>query len=572
MPLAIAIRTKLSRGGFRDRNPSRTRRLNVKRANKNRHPRQALVILALLSFLVSAKAGLAAEFRGVVHDPQGQPVGQATVRLQGTPYATVTGANGRFKIITATPVSSKHVTAWKKDFYNAGQPVSAQGKEYQIVLKPIRKDDNKNYAWLSSLHEPMPAGPDGKAETKPCQACHPVLAEQWRTSSHGVSATNPLFLAFFNGTDRRGKKDVGPGYKVDFQNSNGNCATCHVPALALRDPFDSDPNKAAGVEKEGVSCDLCHKIDEVRVDQTGGYPGTLSLQFKRPAEGQQIFYGPYDDVFPGDDSFHPLYKESRYCAPCHHGKFWGLPVYSEFQEWADSDYPAKNIHCQDCHMAADGKTARFASEKEGGVERQPATIPSHGFSGVTDRAFMAEAIDLAVQTEQQAEALQITITLKNLKAGHHYPSGNPMRNMILLVDAIDSQSRPLTLLEGEKVPGWGGSGAVEDGNYAGLPGKGFAKVLREPAPYPGQRQHFRPEYPAPHWRPAVIESDNRIPAKGSDVSTYRYRLPAGLHGPIRITARLIYRRAYKKWLDSKGFTSEEMEIARQDITTGRKGQ
>lgn len=541
-------------------------------ANRNQPLPWAVIVFFCLAFFTSAGAGLAAEFRGVVRDPQGQPVGQATVRLQGTPQATVTEANGRFAIIADTPVRAKQITAGKKGFYNAGQPVAAPGREYELVLKPVPREDNRNYPWLPSLHEPLPASADDKAESKACQACHPALVEQWRTSAHGVSATNPVFLAFFNGTDRQGQKGVGPGYKVDFQNSNGNCATCHVPALALRDPFDSDPNKAAGVEKEGISCDLCHKIDEARIDQTGGYPGTLSLRFKRPAHGQQLFYGPYDDVFPGEDSFHPLYKESRYCAPCHQGKFWGVPIYSEFQEWAESDYPARNIHCQDCHMAADGKTTRFALEKEGGVERRAETIPSHGFTGVTDRAFMAEAIDLGVQAEQQADGVLVTVTLKNLKAGHHYPTGNPMRNLILLVEAMDGQGRPLSLLEGEKVPAWGGSGAGEAGNYAGLPGKGFAKVLRDFAPYPGQRQHFRPEYPAPHWRPAVIESDNRIPANGSDVSTYRYRLPGDRSGPVRVTARLIYRRAYKKWLDSKGFTTEEMEIARQDITTGRKGQ
>lgn len=541
-------------------------------ANKKRPLTRAVIVFFSLSFFTDAGAGLAAEFRGVVRDPQGQPVGNATVRLQGTSQATMTEANGRFAIIAETPVRSKQITAGKKGFYNAGQPVAGPGKEYELVLKPVPMDDNRNYPWLPSLHEPQPAGAGEKSAAKACQTCHPALVEQWRTSAHGVSATNPVFLAFFNGTDRQGKKGAGPGYKVDFRNSNGNCATCHVPALALRDPFDSDPNKAAGVEKEGISCDLCHKIDGARIDQTGGHPGILSLEFKRPAQGQQLFYGPYDDVFPGEDSFHPLYKESRYCAPCHQGTFWGVPIYSEFQEWAESDYPARNIHCQDCHMAADGKTTRFALEKEGGVERRSATIPSHGFAGVTDRAFMAEAIDLAAQAEQQADGVLVTITLKNLKAGHHYPTGNPMRNLILLVDAVDGLDRPLSLLEGEKVPAWGGSGAGEAGDYAGLPGKGFAKVLRDSAPYPGQRQHFRPEYPAPHWRPVVIESDNRIPANGSDVSTYRYRLPADRSGPVRVTARLIYRRAYKKWLDSKGFTTEEMEIARQEITTGRKGQ
>jgi hypothetical protein len=246
-------------------------------------------------------------------------------------------------------------------------------------------------------------------------------------------------------------------------------------------------------------------------------------------------------------------------------------IYSEFQEWADSEYAAKNIHCQGCHMTPDGRTARFAPEKEGGVLRHPETIPSHLFLGVSDRNFMAEAVDLNVRTETEEDILSIIVTVKNVKAGHHYPTGNPMRNMILLVDVTDEKGHGLSLVSGERVPVWGGVGAVEEENYAGLPGKGFAKVLRDSIPYPdgrGQR-HFQPEYPAPHWRPTLIESDNRIPAMGSDISRYQYSVPPDLRGSITITSRLIYRKAYKKWMDAKGFDMNEMEIARKNLTLGR---
>ena len=339
----------------------------------------------LLLILLSARPGLAAEFTGVVLDQQGQPVSKAAVRLQGTIFSAMTDEQGRFVINAEVAVSSKYLTAWKDGYYNAGQPLLAETKEYRLFLQPLPHGDAKDYAWRSSIPVQTTATAEDAAEVKPCQDCHPALTEQWRKSAHGVSAVNPVFLAFYNGTDSQGGKGAGPGYRLDFQNSNGNCATCHVPALGLIKPFDGDPNEARGVEREGVFCDLCHKIDGVRVDQTGGYPGTLSIQFKRPPAGHQAFYGPYDDVFPGDDSYHPLYKESRYCAPCHHGKFWGVPIYSEFQEWADSDYPAKNIQCQDCHMPAAGGMSRFALEKEGGVEREPTTIPSHEFTGIKER-------------------------------------------------------------------------------------------------------------------------------------------------------------------------------------------
>jgi hypothetical protein len=246
-------------------------------------------------------------------------------------------------------------------------------------------------------------------------------------------------------------------------------------------------------------------------------------------------------------------------------------MYSEFREWAESAYASKKVHCQDCHMASTGDMSRFASEKEGSVERGPETIASHLFNGVADRTFMTEAIDLDVRTEMKESDLIVTATVKNVKAGHHYPTGSPMRNMVLLVEVSAENGSGLPMVSGERVPVWGGIGSVEKGNYAGLPGKGFAKVLRDVIPYPDSQgmRHFRPEYPAPHWRPTVIESDTRIPANGADISRYEFHVPADLRGAIRVDARLIYRTSYKKWMDSKGFAMNDMELARKSLTVGR---
>ena len=509
-----------------------------------------------------------AQYSGIVVDPRGFPVDKATVRLQGTSFSALTDATGFFKIRSDKAVGAKQITAWKEGYYNGGTAMPAAGTECSLLITPIPREDNTAYAWLPALATTLP---DGQTETKPCQQCHAELTEQWRRSSHANSAINPLFLAFFDGTDGNGTPGAGPSYKLDFPNSNGNCATCHVPAMALKNPFNSDPREARGVEKEGVSCDLCHKIDQAGVDSGGGHPGTLSLRLRRPAEGHQLFYGPYDDVFPGEDSYHPIYRESRYCAPCHHGKFWNVLMYSEFSEWAASTYARNNVHCQDCHMGADGSQTHFAPEKEGGVERRPETIPTHGFNGVQDRALMTAAIDLGLEVELKEDDLRVTATIKNLKAGHHYPTGNPMRHMILLVEARGEDGGTLALVGGERVPAWGGKGPVEQGNYAGFPGKGFAKVLRETTSYPDGRgrRHFQPEYPAPHWRPALIESDNRIPANGADISQFNFHVPAELRGSIRVMGRLLFRRSYKKWLDSKGLATNDLELACQSQVIGR---
>jgi len=160
------------------------------------------------------------------------------------------------------------------------------------------------------------------------------------------------------------------------------------------------------------------------------------------------------------------------------------------------------------------------------------------------------------------------VSVKNINAGHHYPTGNPMRNMILLVKATDEKGQMLSMSKGDKVPVWGGVGPIESGNYAGLPGKGFAKVLKDISIYPDRKKgrDFKTIYPSPHWRPAVIESDNRIPADGIDTSTYQFHAAENRSGPIFITTKLIFRRTYKNWSDVKGLNIPDLEIANNNLT------
>lgn len=530
---------------------------------------KVLVLFICICCFIPQPAASSAQFSGVVVDAGGQPVSKAVVRLQGASFSTLTDEGGRFSISAEGAVSSKYITAWKHGFYNGGKRISAKNRNYIIKLAPVPQGDNQDYKWMQPLRSKEPKLSKGKVKEKTCQDCHTKdFMGQWENSAHARAAINPFFLSFFNGTDISGKNTVGPGYKLDFKNSNGNCAACHVPAMALNNPFNSDPNKAQGVEKQGVFCDFCHKITEVNIDKTGGYPGVLSIKFQRPPEGEKIFFGPYDDVFPGPDSYNPLYKNSKYCASCHNGSFWNVLVYPEFQEWSESSYARKDIHCQDCHMKPDGKMSRFVQARKGGLLRDPKTVYSHGFSGIGDRAFMREALELKTHAVIAGDLLEVTVTLRNTKAGHHYPTGNPMRNMILLVQVSDEKGMPLEMARGEKVPLWGGVGEPGEGNYSGLPGKGYAKILRDLLPYPGNGRavrHFKQEYPAPPWRPTVIESDNRIPANGADISIYQFQLADGLSGPFNVTSKLIFRRAYKSWADAKGLKSDDLEVAADSV-------
>lgn len=426
-------------------------------------------------------------------------------------------------------------------------------------------------------------------EASACANCHARAAagtdadlpvDQWLQDAHGRSAANHRFLTMYLGTDVDGNASPptrftenrdygavplppdpalpyhGPGYRLDFPDSFGNCAACHTPAAAVGDPYGVDPTTVTGVAAEGIGCDFCHKVSGVALDPetstpAPNMPGVLSLEFLRPPEGHQYFAGPYDDVAPGEDTFVPLYLESAYCAACHHGVFWDTLVYDSYGEWLASPYadPASGSTCQDCHMPPTGATV-FASPEAGGLERDPDTIAGHLMPGAADEALLASAVTMTAEAGAAEGTLVVTVSIVNDRTGHHVPTDSPLRHLILLVDAAGPQG-PLTLLEGPVVPDWGGVGDPANGRYAGLPGTAYAKVLEEV--WTGVSPT------GAYWNQTRVISDNRIPAMGSDTTTYRFALPDGASAEVDVT--LVYRRAFADLADQKGWGLEDTVMA-----------
>jgi nitrate/TMAO reductase-like tetraheme cytochrome c subunit len=498
-----------------------------------------------------------------VTDISGAPIAGAQVRIQATQESTLTDDSGSFELSAQRTGGVRFITAWKEGYLNGGDEIVGGKSRFRIVLKKLPQADCSEYEWAFSRQSR-----NSEADTKACEICHPDVFRDWELSAHAESARNPLFLAAFSGKLPDGSPTGGPGYRLDFPNSMGNCVACHVPAQGLTNPFNSNPAEAEGVAAEGIFCDFCHKIRDARVDDTGGRPGVISYSFLRPARGEDIFFGQLDDVVAGPDAFHPLYRDSRYCAPCHHGKFWNVLAYSEFAEWQASSYAKRNIHCQDCHMKLETGARRFALEKEGGVVREAATLSSHMQFGLNDAAFMRSTVRLSSRTRATGGRLVVDVSIENVAGGHHIPTGSPMRNMILIVRAADSDGRELELLSGERIPDWAGKGPPEEGCYAGLPGKGFAKILVDTVHYPADPQlgrKFERVYPAPYWRPVALASDNRIAAEATDRSQYVFELPPQGRGPYTVNIRLVYRRTFKSWGDLLRVKDDEMELAAEHL-------
>jgi hypothetical protein len=517
---------------------------------------------------------------GIVLD-ETEPVPGATVRVKTTKIETVTEADGRFTLSNLQPGEAVDITAWSKGYFIAGQEDVLVGTtDLEIILHPHHDTDNPDYVWLPSTYHP------GEGEDQGCGECHSyqvpkglerplgtLPVDEWLQDAHSQSAVNPRFLTMYNGTDVDGNQSpltrfgnnrdygrfplrpdpdqpyYGPGYKLDFPETAGNCAACHTPVAAVNDPYGVDPTTVSGVAAEGVPCDFCHKVWDARLDPISSLPysnmpGVLSFEFRRPPEGHQFFAGPFDDVAPGEDTYSPLQEQSQFCAACHFGVFWDTQVYNSFGEWLASPYsdPDSEQTCQDCHMPPVGAT-QFALPEAGGEERDPESIFSHRMPGVSDEELLRNAVSLEVETERQGNQILVTVSITNDQTGHHVPTDSPLRHLILLVQVIGPDGETLTQIDGPTVPDWCGIGNPDEGYYAGLPGKAYAKVLME------LWTEVSPT--GAYWNPTRVISDNRLAAFETDISRYTFEAPK--NGAATVQARLLFRRAFIQLIDQKGW-------------------
>ncbi len=545
-------------------------------------------LIFLLLFTNACRASTARISGQVLVD--GSPLPGAVLRIQTTDQQTLSDLNGRFILEDLPNTESQPLSAWAPGYYIAGGDLIPPGTEDLVFeMVPLPLNDNPDYEWLSAYHQEDKID---SGENTSCENCHSstngqLPFDEWIKDAHSNSAVNVRFLTMYTGEDAAGNPGqptqfgttrdygiyplapdpdlpyYGPGYQLDYPNSAGNCSACHLAAAAVNNPYGIDPTSVSGVDLEGITCDFCHKIIDAKFNpQTGlpfpNNPGVLSLEFLRPPPGHQVFIGPYDDVAPGEDTYSPLQSESQLCAACHFGVFSDTEIYNSFGEWLNSEYADPNSAfyqtCQDCHMPPNG-TDHFALLSEGGLIRDPETIPSHKMLGITDIDFMRDSVSLTVDVKRDDNFLVVNVNIHNSNTGHHIPTDSPLRHLILTVRAFDDNGVPLDLLSGSLLPDWTGLGNPETGHYAGLPGEAYAKVLEE---------IWSQESPSgSYWNKTRILSDNRIPALETAQSSYTFQ--ASSTKTIQVNVQLLYRRAFIELQHLKGWEGSDLLLSKNNL-------
>lgn len=503
-----------------------------------------VLMLSGLGVMLLVQASAASEtaiVSGMVFGTDG-PVSGASVRVRATDNATTTDLNGEFTLAIPATGEEVEVAAWLDGYYIASTHVTPPASGIVLTLRPYHQEDNPAYEWASPT-----------TGVGACVACHPMIVTQWENNAHGGAVSNARFFSLYNGTNLSGTLQVGPGYVNDFPGTTGLCASCHAPGLGVDGYLTSDMNSARDEITAGIHCDYCHKLGGVYLNPATGSvypnaPGVEGTRVLRPPAGDNIFFGPYDDI-KDPDTFLPVITESQFCAPCHQFSFWGTPIYESYEEWLSSPYAEAGTPCQVCHMPPNGDSY-FALPEMGGLPHPPETIPSHLELGATSLELLQDAVQTSVTAQEDGAQVEVTVVITNTGAGHDIPTDFPGRQMLVLVTATDEEGQHLTQISGPIIPAWGGA-------QAGSPGKVFAKVLRDVK---------TGEMPVvSYWKQTLIESDNRIPAMGADESTYTFELsPAG--GTVDVKVDLFFRRvladlaAQKEW-DIADILMDEVQLS-----------
>jgi hypothetical protein len=574
-------------------------------------------VLYLIVFLLSlggltslALAQSQATLRGVVVDGKG-PVAGAQVRIQLSDKMTLSAKDGSFTLSGVSGSDPLTVTAWAPGYYIGWNTAIANGAPLTITLNAHYVSDNANYEWFEQKF-----GQSKIEGSAACGVCHTANPE-WQQDAHAQSASNVRFQTLYNGTDVQGRQSpltkrnpdgsadppdpsqpyFGPGFQLDNQGRAGSCATCHTPAAAklpnnqncawsgchqgstLQHDYNLPdvspwPTGLKGDAAEGISCEFCHKIGAVTINKKTGLPyedspGILSLRLFRPSQpGQDIFFGPFDDVVRTDlpearDSYLPLQSESKFCAGCHYGVLGGvvgnmqvsggLLVYSSYMEWLASPYsdPETGKTCQDCHMPSVDYDY-FVFLDKGGTRRNPQQINNHRMLGKNDADFLASAVSMTATARLQNNQVAVTVSVVNDNAGHAVPTDSVLHHVILAVEVRDENGKQLALRSGAALPAW-------SGDYAGLPGRTFAKIIKD---------KWTGDVPsAAFWRQAEVAADTRLQPFIPQSSHYIFAGFAGQTASVEV--KLIYRRAFQELMQQKGWEDPDIVMKQTKLKVSK---
>jgi nitrate/TMAO reductase-like tetraheme cytochrome c subunit len=514
-------------------------------------------------FWVMLTPPASAQISGIVFNESGDPLAGAIVSWPEHPgiARAVSNASGQYSI-AGPGVGSHRITAAMAFDLDAARRYRIAATSVTVgpggvatanlVLPDVPTSDNQTYQPIKA--EP-PAG---------CGDCHGEKLGQWRASMHAAAAVDPWVFDLYDGSGTPATGGNGYVYTSSHPaGSTGTCAVCHTPTANPRDAGSVMLNavtSASGLE--GVTCSACHQLAAVdgpvnALHLMGGarvfFPGVNGS-----ATTHDYVWGPLpDSTAPAMETMYaPWIAESRFCASCHEydNPDTGAPGQRTYSEWLASAYAQPGAgyrSCQDCHMPEAASAGTIAdADRLGALARPASQIHDHQIRADATGT-LAQALALSVDASAQGGVLQVDVTLTNQALGHAFPTGIAIRNALLVVRARRN-GNALALQAGPVLPWWADDDVAgqQQGDLAGQPGLGFAKVLE--GRIAGQGSVVRPVL---FVDAESVSEDSVLAAGATRNGQFAFALGSAMVGDqVTVEAELIYRRAWRALAVTKGWS------------------
>ncbi len=480
----------------------------------------------------------------------GQPAPDTTIVQGGLGGKWLTDDQGLAVVPARTEVEGEllFLASHPEARIRRGEFVPGETQRLTIGLTRYDASDNPEYAFQD------PGEPERRPNTSQCGHCHQTINDAWYGSPHRTSASNRTVQDMYAGTasgllsqetcTQAGGRwlpgpEPGTGNRVarcylgdgalpalnpedctegpcsSQADQFGECADCHAPAINGKLGGRGLHEARDLAYKYGVSCNVCHQVDQVDLDQPPGVAGRLKIT--RPSEEASIALGaggflplPFG---PSHDSPNPRmgsvqrdhFRSGLICAGCHQHvsqvlvegqqadpERWPdgrLPVQTTYEEWRTGAL-GEATRCPSCHMPPDPTVANGADLQrfplanvgvQGGWYRPAGQVREHSWVGPRQpRARMLQmAAALFVNKTLEGDTLSVEVRTRNVGAGHAIPTGEPMRSILLHVEAWCGLE-PLQATGGDVIPDFGGAldRRTADQDWTRWPGAQPGDVIR----------------------------------------------------------------------------------------------
>jgi hypothetical protein len=271
----------------------------------------------------------------------------------------------------------------------------------------------------------------------------------------------------------------------------GACADCHAPGIDGKLGGRSLLEATDIAYDYGVHCEVCHHVESIDLEAPAGVAGRLHIL--RPSEPTVVpglgdwvplTFGPWPDVpTPVMGAVErALFHDGSLCSGCHQldqevlvpgatadltrwpdGR---LPVHTTYLEWKTGPFGEADVACAACHMPPDpepgnggdlGNVVDVPPGVAAGWYRPAGSVRKHAWYGPRqpDSQMLQLAASLRIDASIEKDTVLASVTVRNVGCGHALPSGEPLRSMLLFVEAT-CDGEPLAAIGGAAVPDFGG--------------------------------------------------------------------------------------------------------------------